>query len=1280
MRKQSFLFIPSYRAIRAVLTLFEVYAIAAFLAAAQTIPAQPVGELGGAHIAGKNATGTAVILQERPRSEKTVVAVTRAGFKSSSASRGTSERVRYGAFPLSFEPNQGQTDSRVSFLAHGLGYALFLTPHEAVLELMPVARMKAAVVRMKLLGCNPDVPRLNGLAELPGKSNYLIGKDAAKWRTNVPTYAKVIERDVYPGINLVYYGHQRRLEYDFVVSAKANVHQIQFRVDGAQRLRLDSEGNLVVEIAGGKLTFHKPLAYQESSGIRRLVDASYMIDGKRSVTFRVGKYDSKEPLVIDPILAYSTYLGGSNIDGANAIAVLSSDGTVFVTGGTFSTDFPTEHPLQPNAGGPNDFPSDAFVAKLSADGANVLYSTYLGGSRQDTGNGIAVDSLGGAYVTGTTLSADFPVTPGSFDPNCPPDGTCGASTNSNGLIYSAGFLSKLNPAGSALDYSTYFGGSGNTRGQAVAVDNDQNAYVTGSTQAPDFPLIVPQCLTFAGPQNAFLLKIDSTGSQALYSGTIGGLTQNQAQDSGLGVAVDGNADASVTGITYSSDFRTTASAYQTSYGGAGDAFLTTVNTNQCSAGAGSVTYSTYLGGSGLDQGNGVAVDSSGKVYVTGLTKSLGESSFPTKGDNSTTPYQATCKLNSQGECDGDAFVTKIDPAQSNGSSLLFFTYLGGTSGDSGNGIAVDPNDNVYITGATNSTDFPVTTAVFQPTYGGGNADAFVTELKQDGSGFVYSSYLGGSNTESGNGIAVDTTGAAYVAGQTCSSDFPLSNPAQFTPGGNCDAFISKVIVSPGIALSPAGLTFAPQLVNTTNAPQTITLDNGDAPLTITSIAVTGTDSGDFTETNDCGTTQAPGGKCTISVTFMPTASGIRNAAVTIVDSAPGSPHVANLTGTGNPTGILTLSPTSLSFGNQPVESPAPAQSIQVTNTGNAALTIASIVASGDYSETDDCTKAPLQPTTTCTIKVIFTPSTSGSSVGSLTVTDDAPGSPQVVLLSGNGVLQPVVTLSANSLDFANQAVGTSSTAKQVTLTNTGSGVLNVSGIVATGDFTETSTCGSSVAINGYCTISVVFNPSAGGPRTGKVTITDNAPDSPQVIALSGGGSDFSLSSSTPSATAFAGTPVDYAVTVTPTTGFDSPVSLSCQLPSALVQTTCTITPASVTPDGTNPAKATVTVKTAARTMIPPGPEINWPLSHSPELPVYWLAAILAAALLALVAANRRRVLLSFGLVGLAALMCIGCGGGKSYNQVGTPAGTYTVTIDGTSGSVVHSTTVQLTVN
>lgn len=317
----------------------------------------------------------------------------------------------YGNLPLSFEPNFGQTDNRVKYLSRGNGYEMFLTPTEALFELetpepgsqggkarrneawSPNGR-RAAIVRMKLVGSNPS-PVMAGLDELPGKSNYFIGRDSKNWRTNVSQYRRVAEREVYPGIDLVYYGNQRQLEYDFVLKAGANPGAIRLRVEGAKRIAGDSTGDLKVQLEGGDLWLHKPVVYQKANGNVEPVEGGYVLKGKNEVAFQVGKYDASRDLVIDPILAYSTYVGGSNIDSANGIAV-ATDGTAFVVGGTFSSDFPVAHPLQPSAGGPRDFPQDAFVSKLSADGSTLLYSTYLGGSEEDTGSGIAVDTFGSA--------------------------------------------------------------------------------------------------------------------------------------------------------------------------------------------------------------------------------------------------------------------------------------------------------------------------------------------------------------------------------------------------------------------------------------------------------------------------------------------------------------------------------------------------------------------------------------------------------------------------------------------------------------------------------------------------------------------------------------------------------------------------------------------------------------------------------------------------------------------------------------------------------------------
>jgi hypothetical protein len=597
--------------------------------------------------------------------------------------------------------------------------------------------------------------------------------------------------------------------------------------------------------------------------------------------------------VIDPILSYSTYLGGSNIDGANGIAV-APDHTAFIAGGTFSTDFPTAgtHPLQPNHGGADDFYKDAFVVKLSADGETALYATYLGGAREDVANGIAVDFAGDAYVTGTTVSADFPVTIGAFETLCGGDGKCGASFNPGGLIVSNGFLSKLNPAGSGLIYSGYVGVYENVQSLAVAVDGDQNAYITGQVTGNFTPTVtiappnVPpapfpitgtafQTAYGGGPIDAFVMKISASGFSILYSSYLGGSNE----DSGYGIAVDPLHNIYVTGLTYSVDLPLAGALQPNSL--AGDAFVSKISST------GSLMFSTYLGGTGLDQGNGIAVDSVGDTYVTGGTNSL---NLSTSG-----VFQSAMA----GE--GDAFVAKYSTSQP-APALVYFTYLGGTKADSGAGIAVDSSGNAYVAGRTVSTDFPTTSDAFQRTFGGGNADAFIAKLDAAGVTLTYSSYLGGTNTDIGTSIAIDSDvpAGAYVAGQTCSLDFPLSNPEQATPGGNCDAFASKIGVLEGIAINPTGLVFPPQTQGTTSQTQTLTLVSGVSPVTITSISLAGANSGDFAiVTNTCGATLAANSQCTITVNFTPSAAGNRSAFLSIVDDVAGQPPqslVASLSG------------------------------------------------------------------------------------------------------------------------------------------------------------------------------------------------------------------------------------------------------------------------------------------------------------------------------------------------------------------------------------------------
>jgi len=644
----------------------------------------------------------------------------------------------------------------------------------------PMPAPKAGgVLRMKLRNANPAT-RVTGVDELAGTSNYFIGNDPAKWRTNVPTYAKVKYEGIYSGIDLVYYGNQRQLEYDFIVAPGANPNRIAFDVRGAKRIRRTEHGELVFKVGEDEIRWHKPVVYQEKDGTRREIAAHYAITDTNSIAFEVAKYDASRPLYIDPLI-YSTYLGGSGQDAGYGIAV-DNLGNAYVTGYTSSSNFPvTSGAFQTTCCG-------AFVTKLNPTGTALVYSTYLDNG---WGRGIAVDATGNAYVTGNA-GGGFPVTPGAFQTVC--GGTC---------EYGNAFVTKLNPTGSVLVYSTYLGGSGvyGDLGTGIAVDNSGNAYVTGQTSSTNFP-VTPDAFqtTFGdGSTDAFVTKFNPQGSALVYSTYLGG----SGYDLGNGIAVDSLGSAYVSGSTESTDYPVTPGAFQTACGGGTtggcyDAFVTKFNP-QGSA----LVYSTYLGGSGNDYNPNIAVDSSGNAYVTGTTQST---DFPV------TPgaFQTTC--GSARHCE-NAFVTKLNPT---GSALVYSTYLGG-SGDTGNGIAVDSSGNAYVTGQTGRR-FPVTRGAIQKI---GNLAAFVTKLNPTGMALVYSTLLGGSDSDScwqtwGQSIAVDSFDNAYVTGATCSNDFQTTPGAfQTTCGGdscadpNGDAFVAQLDMIQMLATTTTSLKSSP---------------------------------------------------------------------------------------------------------------------------------------------------------------------------------------------------------------------------------------------------------------------------------------------------------------------------------------------------------------------------------------------------------------------------------------------------------------------------------------
>jgi len=668
----------------------------------------------------------------------------------------------YGQLPMSFEANSGQTDDRVKFLSRGNNYTLFLTPNDAVLALskprvdnnkrtdhkartLDPVEIERAVLRMALVDSN-KAAEISGQSKLPGKSNYFVGKDPTRWQRDIPTYARVQYEAVYPGIDLVYYGNQGKLEYDFIVAPGADPDVIKLSFSGADKVSLDDQGNLILQIADGQIVQHKPYIYQEIDGVKNTIEGDFSLNDENQISFEIATYDRGAPLVIDPVLVYSTYLGGSAGDEANHIAV-DDFGNAYVTGRTGSVDFPAANPVQSVSNGSYDI----FVSKLNAPGTAFIYSTYLGGSSGgDYAEGIAVDRDGNAVIGGSSESDDFPtVNPLQAD-------------NAGGMDT---VVFKLNAQGSSLVYSTYLGGGSWDWAWAIATDDLGNAYLTGNTSSSDFPTMNPIQPIKAGSGEIFLSKLNSTGSTLVYSTFFGGSSWDEA----YGIDVDSMGNAYITGETGSSDFPT-MNPVQPIMGSSRDAFVTKVN----SAGS-ALVYSTYLGGDGADQAWDIAVDSSGNAYMTGWTNSI---NFPIAN-----------ALQSVPSIYGDNFVSKLD---NTGTAFVYSTYLGEGAGYSDfSGIAVDASGNAYVTGVA-FDGYPVTADAPQPVFGGGNSDAFVTKLNDTGSSLVYSTYLGGSGWERGYSIATTPTGIAYVTGWTHSTDFPMVNALQPLSGGGREGFITKL--------------------------------------------------------------------------------------------------------------------------------------------------------------------------------------------------------------------------------------------------------------------------------------------------------------------------------------------------------------------------------------------------------------------------------------------------------------------------------------------------------
>lgn len=884
-------------------------------------------------------------------------------------------REGFGRLPLSFEVNNGQADEHVRFLARGQGYGIFLTDNGATFSI------NGSALHMRLQDAAPS-PRITGVDQLPGKVNYLVGNKSEEWHINVATYERVRYEQIYPGVDLVYYGNQRQLEYDFVIAPGASFKQIRLAFDGAGKLKLNRSGDLLFKSGTQTITLLRPKAYQDIDNTRHEVSVRYSLKSRGEVTFQVGNYDKSQPLVIDPILSYSTYLGGFHQDKGNSIAVDAS-GNIYIAGQTPSINFPATLPSLVAYGGN----TDAFVAKLNPSGSDFIYSTFLGGNLDDFANSIIADNGGNAYVTGETNSGNFPVQ-NALHPTLTG-------------IQSDAFVAVLNSTGSALIFSTYLGGRSADSGKSIAIDNSANVYVTGNTSSADFPTTNPvqtnrrghaifKSTNAAGnwassdsglaasvvidlvfqPGNSSIiyaatdtgvfkstdsganwsrlpasppfviskLAIDPVNTAIIYLATNGGVFKSTdggnsftAMNNGLpqfsirtiainpvtpnilyaaagqpkyfksfdgganwgsisagaamrvdSVVIDPNTPATLyadtdTGISKSIDSGTNWTALTgfpnfltansitidpvnnllyaaTSFGVRKSAnggttwidlgnlsfdvlniafdptnpsvlyaasaieikksvdsgnswadsvtglpgtrisslvtnptqpstlFLGTTSSSdvfvtKLAAGGGSQIYSTFLGGNLLELGNGIAVDASSNAYVTGFTNSndfpIANAFQPNRGDN---------------RVSGDAFITKLSAS---GSNLVYSTFLGGDFDDSGSAIAVDTNGNAYVCGNTSSTSFPVVNA-FQPQIANVSTDVFVTKMNAAGSALVYSTYLGGKSSDNCADIAIDADGSTYITGFTSSTDFPLSAPIQATGAvTGTDAFITK---------------------------------------------------------------------------------------------------------------------------------------------------------------------------------------------------------------------------------------------------------------------------------------------------------------------------------------------------------------------------------------------------------------------------------------------------------------------------------------------------------
>ena len=1189
-----------------------------------------------------------------------------------------------------FERNDGQVDHEVMYLSRTSRYSIFLTRERITIVLLQGAKKDSSALppspwffRLTFENASSQT-KVAGVEQLPGISNYFSGSDPKQWHTRIPQFAKVRYSELYPGIDLILYFRDGHLEYDLVASPQTNLAAVRFRIEGATASLADN-GEAVIKIGAYEVVrWAKPQAYQEAG--TTAVRARYSLH-RDKLSFVVDHYDHRVPLVIDPALIFATYVSSNCPACTDSINDIVADSTgVYLTGSTNASSFPA------TASGPTPTQTSTgqtFVVKLDPIGSHILYASFLSSS---SGQAIAVDALGSAYVSGTAGmgSPAFPLTSGVFSGKIP----------TNPGVLGAGYAAKLSPDGSTILYSTLLqqptadGSFVSTpklvSPSKVAVDSTGSLYVGGVTasdapvpgnfQSVWMPLPVTVGAFQTTPGLGFVLKLNPNASGLDYATYIDGV--GAADTSVAGIVVDSTGDAFVAGSTAGSDFPTTPGAYQTSVASNGyyTAFVMKLNPTGTAP-----VYSTLFGsGSSNLEGFGLGVDPQGRAVLAGFA--VGDLPITSSTICDTSPPPAYAE---------QGFVTKFT---SDGSGLVYSTSVC-TINSSVSSVAVDSTGAAYVLGAT---DFPTQ---FEPVllnpiqgYLPSTTNEVNILLKVDTAGTLqWSTFLGVNDAgvyPTNSELAIDGTGAVYVLAESNIPPTPNSiGPTSLTPGVPVSAetlnYLLKVAPSLGapVPLSmPSQVSFGSQNIGVASAPADVQVGNfGDATMAPV-LSITG----DFSETDNCSASIPGGQKCDINVLFSPSSTGNRTGSLTIGFAGSVPSQIVALSGVGTAPGV-SLSPPAIYFGVQATGTASGQQQITVTNTGTGPLTISSTQTTAQFAATNTC-GAPVAPGGNCTIQVTFTPTSSGIQTGTLTINDDASNSPQIVALTGNQTGNAAVNLSPTSLAFAVQNNGTSSAPQAVTVTNSGTAPLVIASVQGTPQFAVTSACPASVQPGNTCTIQVTFTPAASGTQTGTLTISDNAANSPQTVSLTGNQpAGFSVNASggsgSTSVNVSAGQTATYNLSVSGTFGFNGAVSFACSGTPA--NSKCAVSPNPANVNGTSAVAVTVIVVTqaASSVLLRPYPPAPFPIPHAFQGIALTCALLLSFAFA--LTAKRRQFGYVAGALALTFLtvVFVGCGGGSGSSSTGptqpsnpgTAAGQYTLTVTGTSGSQSQSINLSLTV-